>query len=157
LQLPSGITVEIEAGVITVGLGGLSGESAGGDTAISAMMSVVMLKNGVPASTEASVAVTEVGGSLTVSSMDGASGSLSAPGRMLERLLLVLPGGSGAGASFEVDLTEGGGIVIRPRGRVAEALVVTQRDLVIALAVAEARKQGKLPLENIRSIFIDLP
>ena len=76
---------------------------------------------------------------------------------MLERLLLVLPGGSGAGASLEVDLTEGGGIVIRPRGRVAEALVATQRDLVIALAVAEARKQGKLPLESIRSVYIDQP
>jgi hypothetical protein len=33
--------------------------------------------------------------------------------------------------------------------------VATQRDLVIGLAVAEARKQGKLPLENIRSVFID--
>jgi hypothetical protein len=152
------MSVLTAGGVITIGLGATAGDGAGGgDEGISAMMSVVMLKNGIPASAEAGVAVTEAGGTLTVSAMDGGSGGLSAPGRMLERLLLVLPGGSGAGASFEVDLTEGGGIVIRPRGRVAEALVATQRDLVIALAVAEARKQGKLPLENIRSIFIDQP
>jgi hypothetical protein len=119
------------------------------------MMSVVMLKNGVPSSVEPGIAVTEVSGSLTVSPMDGGTTGLTTPGRVLERLQLVLSEGAGAGATFEIDVTEGGGIVIRPRGRIAEALVATQRDLVIGLAVAEARKQGKLPLENIRSVFID--
>jgi hypothetical protein len=123
---------------------------------ISTTLSVIVLKGDRPPASVPGIAVTEADGAITVSSFDGgANGALPSPGTVRNSLRIELKGGPGAGAaSFSVDLTDSG-IVIRPRDRLAQAMIDSLREDVIALALAETRRQFKVPLDRIKSVFID--
>ena len=157
LSLPAGLSIEREPGTATVRFAPPGSENSGDNgTVISTTLSVIVLKGDRPPASVPGIAVTEVDGAITVSSFDGgANGALPSPGTVRNSLRIELKGGPGAGAaSFSVDLTDSG-IVIRPRDRLAQAMIDSLREDVIALALAETRRQFKVPLDRIKSVFID--
>jgi ethanolamine utilization microcompartment shell protein EutS len=159
MQLPAGMTVTFDAETVTISLGdqsGGSGSSATGDVSVTTTMSVIILKNGSPAAAADGLTVSEVSGELTLAPIKGGAAVMAAPGAIISRIMLVLQDKGGAGAAFEIGQTSSG-IVIRPQSKAAEAALAAQQNLVIGLALAEVRKQLNVPLEKIRSIFIDKP
>jgi hypothetical protein len=159
MLLRAGMSVIFDAETITISVGdqsGVSGASGTSDASISTTMAVVILKNGTPVTTASAVAVTEASGELTLSPIKGGVSVMTAPGAIINRIMLVLQDKEGTGATFEIGQTTNG-IVIRAQNKAAEAVLAVQRNLIIGLALAEVRKQLNVPLERIRSVFIDQP
>jgi hypothetical protein len=114
------------------------------------------MKNGVPTAGASGVALTETDGVLTVSQFDSpGSAALSLPGAVLRSIVLNLPATLGSeAASFDINITDSG-IVVRGKNALAQATIQSNRDEVIALVLAEVRRQIKAPLDRITSVFID--
>jgi filamentous hemagglutinin family protein len=154
IVLPPGLTMNAVEGRVTVRFaadGPDSSATTGAEaTAISTTLAVVMLRNGVPFGTAPGVAVTEVGGDLIVRVTESADNRLQPPGRELDRIRFDM----GADILFEIVLTEAG-VVLRPLTRGAGELLGKAREAVIAVTLAEVRRQLKIPLERIKFLFIE--
>jgi hypothetical protein len=158
VNLPVGMTLANESGTVSVNVSSpqTAADAGDGGAVVSTTLSVTLLKNGVPTAGAAGVAITEADGALTVSPFDSpGSTALSLPGAVRNSIVLNLPASRGGdAASFDIDVTDSG-IVVRSRNRLAQMMIGSHRDEVIALALAEVRRQLKTPLDHIKSIFID--
>jgi hypothetical protein len=152
------MTLANESGTVSVNVSSpqTAADAGDGGAVVSTTLSVTLLKNGVPTAGAAGVAITEADGALTVSPFDSpGSTALSLPGAVRNSIVLNLPASRGGdAASFDIDVTDSG-IVVRSRNRLAQMMIGSHRDEVIALALAEVRRQLKTPLDRIKSIFID--
>ncbi len=127
---------------------------------MSTSITVILLRNGEPAGRAADVAVTEIDGVLDVNSSGSEGGSergsaLQKPGASIDVMQLALPDAQGtATVMFTIEVVDNG-IVLRPRLPLAQRMVESRRDEVIALALAEVRRKTGLPLDRIKSVFIE--
>ena len=158
LSLPAGMTIANEPGTISVRFASpaSAGEAGDGGAVVSTTLSVILMKNGVPAAGGSGVALTETDGVLTVSQFDSpGSAVLSLPGAVLRSIVLNMPATLGSeSASFDINITDSG-VVVRAKNALAQATIQSNRDAVIALVLAEVRRQNKAPLDRITSVFID--
>ncbi len=79
---------------------------------------------------------------------------LKLPGATIRTVEFSLSESRGRSASFEVTLTENG-VVIGARMGLARQLMQAQREVVIALAIAEVRRSLGIPSDRLSAVYLD--
>ncbi|WP_041641252.1 beta strand repeat-containing protein [Magnetococcus marinus] len=80
---------------------------------------------------------------------------ITSPGEAVFALGFTVQGAQGE-VSFSVNQTQQG-IVIKPNGQAAATLLEGRRDKVIGVALLQLRQQGSVALEQLKTIYLDLP
>lgn len=157
LRLPAGMSVDIDGISINISLGPQSeGDSSTYQNATSTTTYIFNLKNGMPISTGAGIVISESGRSLSVSPLEIASPDIKPPSRITAEIKFVLSDDGHGDAEFTIALS-GDSIVLRPGSEQARAMIEVHRDLVVAIALAEVKKQLHVQMSTIHAVFIELP
>jgi hypothetical protein len=125
--------------------------------AISAAISVVILKAGSPPDSSGSFTLTEVDGTYIMSTIDRpAANEISFPGKpLLNQIEMKLVDARSSNAVFRLELVDNG-LVIKPVGIQAKEMIENKRNQVIGMALAELRKQTNISINAIQTVFIIL-
>jgi hypothetical protein len=133
---------------------------------MSVFMTVVEIAADGVSSAGAAIVASQSGGSLTVAlaqtpQADAANGAQSVqtdegktPEDIKQRIQFSMTDGSGQNIPFAVGLTQDG-VVIRAESELGRKLMKAQRDVVIAVALSEVRKQLQTPLDNLGTVYMD--
>ncbi len=152
-----GATLEVADGAITVSLDGAvtAGAATGGTDALSTFINVATLSVGGTLTRETGLVVTEVAGAITIEGAENRRpGELPPPGAAQQTIAFSLNENRGRSASFDATVTENG-LIIRPRTDLGRQVMQSQRDIVIALAVAEVRRSLGIARDRLKTAYLD--
>ncbi len=148
-----GQAIEVSGSSVTVGLGKNGGAADSTGAAVSVALSVVSVGANGKIRPESGVVITEAGGALSVEPAEGRAATVSPPGKSLQAIEFSMSEKQGRNLTFEVLVTDGG-IVIKPKTGLARATLDSNREVVISIAIAQARTQLNLSIEKLATVYL---